>query len=160
MTQFIDYLKKFENKNIKIYVDMDGVVAEFDMTDRKKIESNKDVYLNKRPINTIINILKEINELDNVEMYILSVARLNSQIEGKKLWLKRYMPFIKENNINIIARDVNDFQKSSKLKSNFLKKEENNNEIIIDIDDDHRVLTEIEENNKYVYALHPSSILN
>lgn len=58
---------------IIIYVDMDGVIASYDFG------KNLD-YINKRPIITNIKSLKKIKQINNVELYILSVCRLNKKV--------------------------------------------------------------------------------
>ena len=63
---FINYLKKIDkSKIISIYIDMDGVVVDYDMENHQKLGNNENIFLNKRPVNTVINILKKASELEN-----------------------------------------------------------------------------------------------
>ena len=140
---------------------MDGVVADYDMIDYKLHGEEKDIYLNKRPIKTIINILEKLSTLDNVNLYILSVTKYKKQINGKKRWLKKNMPFIDNKNIKIISREEKEWQEASIIKSNYLNiniKDEQS--VNIHIDDSHDVLREIDKLDKDITPLHISSILN
>lgn len=74
---FINELQKIRNDNsgkIAVFIDMDGVVADYRFGEGKNIENNvPGTYLNKRPISTAINILKEVNNAFDFDMYILSL---------------------------------------------------------------------------------------
>ena len=156
----INYIQtEFNNEKTDIYVDMDGVIVDYDMINYSKHKENDDVYFNKRPINTVLNILCEVSKLENVTIHILSVSRYQRQIQGKLDWLKKYAPFIDKENINIIPRDVNKFEKADVLKSNFFTKLQNNNKIIL-IDDSHSVLQTVFKNNSQVIPFHISSIID
>ena len=140
---------------------MDGVVADYDMLDYKLHGEEKDIYLNKRPIKTVINILEKISTLENVNLYILSITRYKKQINGKKIWLKKNMPFINNNNIKIISREEKEWHDPSIIKSNYLNDNIKNEQAVnIHIDDSHVVLKEIDKLDKDITPLHISSILD
>ena len=141
-----EYLKKYENKKIKMYVDMDGVIADYEVG----MPSNFD---KKRPLISNISKLEEISKMNNVELYILSVTRMNKGYEEKNIWLDKYAPFFKKDNRVIISRESNDFIPSYKLKSDFIKSIESDESVIIVIDDDPLVLHKIQENSKDVILL-------
>lgn len=124
--------------NIKLFVDMDGVIADYDV-------GNAADYDDKRPLKTSIEKLREISEMPNVEMYILSVTRANAGFDEKHVWLDKYAPFFKKENRIIISREANDFEKSSVLKANYLKDLEKDGSIVILIDDDPRILKQVQE---------------
>jgi len=156
----INYIKKeFSHNKVDIYVDMDGVIVDYDLINYSKEKENDNVYLNKRPINTVINILKDVSKLDNVKIHILSISRYERQMLGKLNWLEKNISFVDNENINIIPRDINNFEKAEILKSNFFTNLKNNNKIIL-IDDSHSVLQTIFKNNHNIIPLHISSILN
>ena len=73
---FINELKKINEENlgnIAMFIDMDGVVADYRFGEGKNIENNvPGTYLNKRPISTAINVLKEVNNTFDFDMYILN----------------------------------------------------------------------------------------
>jgi 5'(3')-deoxyribonucleotidase len=140
---------------------MDGVVADYDMLDYKIHGEEKDVYLTKRPIKTVINILEKISTLDNVNIYILSISRYKRQINGKKIWLSKYMPFINTKNIKIISREEKNQQSAATIKCNYLLENiKDKNSVNIHIDDSHNVLRQIDELDKDITPLHISSILD
>jgi len=158
---FINYLKNIDrNKIISIYIDMDGVVVDYDLENHKLKGNDENVFLNKRPVLTTINILKEANNLENVELYILSAIRHNNQKQGKLIWLEKNMSFIKKENIHILSRENNNYAHPSIIKKEFLLKNINKNNINIHIDDDHLVLKELNKNIKDLKVLHPSSIID
>ena len=160
MSHFINYLKQFNDKKINIYIDMDGVVADYDMLGFEGNKDNSDVYLNKRPVTTTIKVLEEVNNLKNVNLYILSVARCENQIPGKVKWLEKNMSFITKEQINILPREGNDFKPAHELKRIFLKGNINQDEINIMIDDSHTVLYDLNKSGINVIPLHITSILD
>ena len=156
---FYNYVKSLEGK-VNIYIDMDGVVADFDAVNYEKEKHNDNVYQEKRPIKTTINILKEISTLPNVTLYILSCTKYERQINGKLIWLEKNMSFIDKDKINIISREENNNEKSHIIKREFLKNNLDNNFINIIIDDSHQVIDEIIYNNLNITPLHITSILD
>ena len=94
MSQFYNYIKSFGDKTVNIYIDMDGVVADYDFEGYINDGTKDDVYLNKRPVISSINPLKEVSQLSNVNLHILSVSRYERQINGKLTWLDKNMDFI------------------------------------------------------------------
>ena len=140
---FIDELKKIKennSSNIAILIDMDGVVADYRFGEGKNIENNvPGTYLNKRPINTSINILKEVNNNFDFDMYILSSCRYNEQAIEKSKWLEKYMSFIyKQNQLFVVS---NTFEDRKMLKINKIKELLNKKyDKIIIIDDTHDIL--------------------
>ncbi|MBR1386389.1 MAG: hypothetical protein IJ568_06130 [Bacilli bacterium] len=158
MNYFYNYLKSL-NKSICIFIDMDGVVADYDAVSYLKDKETIDVYKNKRPIKTTISILEKISTLEHVELNILSCTRNKNQIDGKIKWLEEYMSFIKKERINIISREEKNFAKAKDIKRDFLKEKENDSFIIL-IDDSHEVIDEILRLNSNILPLHISSILD
>lgn len=133
-----EYLKRFENQKIKIYVDMDGVIADYEVGIPHDFDK-------KRPLISNISKLEDISKMENVELYILSVTRMNKGYEEKNIWLDKHAPFFKKENRVILSRESNDFIPSYELKSNFVKEIQRNGSIIIVIDDDPIVLHKIQE---------------
>ena len=157
---FEKYLEKFNNKKIDIYIDMDGVIADYDALGFQKSRDKDDVYINKRPILTVINILKEISNNSNIRLFILSCSTRINQKEGKVKWLNKYMNFITEENINIIAREEKNYLKAAIVKRDFLKENIDFNNVNIMIDDSHEVINEIIKLNLGIIPLHITSILD
>lgn len=160
MSYFYDYIKAFGDKTINIYIDMDGVVADYDLEGYKNDGSNTDIYLNKRPVMSSIKPLEEVSHLDNVNLYILSVSRYERQVQGKLTWLDNNMKFIKKENINILPRDTNNFTKSKDLKKNFLIEHTKNDDINIHIDDAHDVMETLMDLDLNLIILHVTSLID
>lgn len=157
---FYNYVKNLSQRKIRIYIDMDGVVADYDVLSYEEHKTEADVYLNKRPIKTIIDILEKVSTIENVELFILSVARKESQINGKLKWLEKNMPFIDKKNVNIISRDNNEYKSAVSLKKQFLIDNNDPNYITMMIDDSHQVLDIIYDLKLDIIPLHNSSILD
>ncbi len=128
-------------EDVKIFVDMDGVIADYRFGEGENIKSNKaGTYLNKRPINTSINNLKQISKISNIDLGIISSCLFEEQSQEKNEWLDKYAPFIiKEKRIYTIA---NDFESRKQLKVDKIKEymEINQQTLVILIDDTHDIL--------------------
>ena len=149
-----EFLKKYKTKNIKLFVDMDGVIADYDFGIPKD-------YDKKRPLYDNIKKIEDISKMENIELYILSVTRMTNGIEEKNTWLDKYVSFIKKENRIILSREENNFLESSILKAQYLKNiERNNNIIIIVIDDDPKVLKEINNQNKDAILLKDTALVD
>ena len=149
-----EFLNNYSNKKIKLYVDMDGVIADYNVG----VPSDFD---KKRPLYDSLKKLEEISKMENVEMHILSVTRMNEGYEQKNYWLDKYAPFFKKENRTIISREANGFEKTINLKSNYAKKiERSKDSVIIIIDDDPLVLKEIEKNNEDIVLLKDTCLVD
>lgn len=149
-----EYLEKYKDKNIKLFVDMDGVIADYDF-------GNTTNYDKKRPLFDSIKKLEEISKNTNIDMYILSVTKLEKGSEEKNWWLDNYAPFFKKENRNIIVKEKYGIDSSSSLlKANFLKELEKDESIIILIDDDPRVLKAVKEKCEDIILLKDSVLVD
>ena len=160
MSYFKDCLNNYEGKQINIFIDMDGVVADYDALTFKYEKDKDDAYLNKRPIFSTINVLKEVSLMDNVTLNILSCTKKDSQKEGKIIWLSKYMDFIEKENINLISREEKNYLKACLIKSEFLQSHYDKDKINIVIDDSHDVIKEIANLDLGIIPLHITSILD
>ena len=147
-----DYIKQFKNKRIKIYVDMDGVIADYDVGKASE-------YDKKRPLLTNIEALREVSKNKNVEMFILSITRMTIGREEKNRWLDQYVEFIKVENRFIISREEHNFMPSKTLKKKFIKNIKRDESIIIVIDDDPAIIDEIRKSSEDVYLLKDTSLV-
>ena len=90
------FIKENNNKKLVLF-DMDGVVAEYVDGENTKIANEEpNIYLNKRPIHSLIHTAKKLNKMKNVSVGILSSCNYHSQMIEKIEWLKKYMPFLQE----------------------------------------------------------------
>lgn len=150
---FIEKIKKnFKNKELIVFVDMDGVIADYEFG--KSLD-----FKHKRPLMTNINTLKQLSLLDNVEICILSICKTEAQIYDKNNWLNKYAPFFKKR--IIISKESNPNLSSKDLKCNYLKKYIlNTKKEILIIDDDNEILKYLEQNIKNIYLYQDSSIID
>ena len=148
-----EHLKSYGDKKIKLLVDMDGVIADYDFGNAKD-------YHTKRPLFDSINKLEEISKMDNIELYIFSATRMNTGFEEKNNWLDKYAPFFKKENRIIISREDNNMEESSKLKANYLSNIKRDGSILILIDDDPRNLIEIRKLNEDIILLKDTALID
>ena len=138
-----------KNQKIDIYVDMDGVIAEYDFG--RPLD-----FLNKRPLLGNIKVLEEISKIPNVEMHILSICKKDSQINDKNVWLDKYAPFFKKEYRNVLSKETYTDKSSSELKVDFLNNIES---FKILIDDDNGILKEVDKKVKNISLYQDSSIV-
>ena len=148
-----DVLKQYENKKIRLYVDMDGCIADYEVGVPMDFDK-------KRPLITNLSKLEQISKMPNIEMYILSVTKMNKGIEEKNKWLDQFAPFFKKENRHILSKEKYNFQKDSvTLKYEFVKKIERNDSQIIIIDDDPAILSKIRKNFNDVILLKDTTLV-
>ncbi len=150
---FYELIKKLaEIKDIMLFVDMDGVLASFDV-------GNPSDFLNKRPLKQNIENIRKVSEIENVEVYILSMCRHPNQIEEKNIWLDKNAPFFKKENRNIIARENEGWKPSKDIKSEFLQKIKTDKQVVL-LDDDNMVLKEVMRNVEGIKVLQDSELVD
>ena len=151
------YLKKFleqyNDKKIKLFVDMDGVIADYVFEKARN-------YDQKRPLYDSIKKLEKISKMSNVELYIFSATRYSEGFEQKNWWLDTYAPFFKKENRIIISREANEMTESATLKANYLKEYKRDNSVIIVIDDDPKNLKEIKKYNDDIILLKDTALVD
>ena len=148
---FFKYIEENINNTIDLYIDMDGVLAEYDI-------GNFD-YNSIRPINTTIEIVSELIK-KGVNVKILSVCKKNIIIDEKNKWIKRNMPFFDiKNAIYISKEEINKNISSKELKSNYLKNNINKNNVNIVVDDDNEIIKYLKNNNKDIKLFQVSSLI-
>ena len=165
MSKFIDKVKeiKKENEKIAIFVDMDGTIAEYPVYQEENVaKAMEEEYSKIEPVNYIINILKELSKIDNIDLYILTLSKTIQISEEKIKWLKKYVNFIQEKNWIIITKELGEYNKENRDFIKALKMQEKlpiyDFEILLD--DDHKVLKETQKllGNK-VKVFHISSAI-
>ena len=132
-----------EHKKVALFVDMDGTIVEYKVYQEGFITNeSKGLFADEKPINIIIENLKEINKIDNLDIYILSLGKSNIIKEEKKNWLKKYVPFINENNYIILIRENGDYDSETRtyVKVNKMKEKLKNYDYVMLLDDEHKIL--------------------
>lgn len=165
MSKFLERVKEIKKKNgkIAIFVDMDGTVAEYPVYQEENVaKAMEEEYSKIEPVNYIINILKELSKIENIDLYILTLSKTIQISEEKIKWLKKYVNFIQEKNWIIITKELGEYNKENRDFIKALKMQEKlpiyDFEILLD--DDHKVLKETQKllGNK-VKVFHISSAI-
>ncbi len=141
-----------DKKDIMLFVDMDGVIASYDVG--KPLD-----FLNKRPLTENIEKIKEVGELPNVELNILSICKKDFQIQEKNTWLDKYAPFFKEENRNIISKETYSGIPSPELKSNFLNNIKTDKQIVF-LDDDNSILKKVMDSVEDIIVFQDSELID
>ena len=149
----IDFFEQFKGEKVKFYVDMDGVIADFNFG--KACDFDK-----KRPLYSSINKLENISKKDNVDLYIFSATRMNKGYDEKQYWLDKYAPFFKKENRVIISREEHDFVESATLKADYMRNVERDGSVIVVIDDDPKNLRAIQKSNEDVVLLKDTALVD
>lgn len=139
--KFYETLEKYKDKEINLIVDMDGVLAEYDI-------GNFD-YAAIRPLKSNIKRIEQLLERQNISITILTICKNDQIILEKKNWFKKYMPFFNTENIVFISKEKEENQgvPSKDLKANYLQKNTNNDSINIVIDDDNEIVKYLVKSN-------------
>ena len=165
MDNFYSTIKKIcrENSKVAMFIDMDGTIVEYPIYLNGEISTNtKGKFIAGRPIEIIIDKLRKINEIENINLYILSLAKSSIIVKEKEEWLKKYVDFINEKNWIIINKEKGEYNKDNRdiIKVQKMQEKMNEYDCMILLDDDHEILkqTKVElQNRGYVY--HISSAL-
>ena len=151
---FVKKIKEIiKDEETIIFVDMDGVIAEYDFKGKLDFKS-------KRPLKSNIKVLSQVEQMTNVTLHILSVCRKDSDIDDKNYWLDKYAPFFKKR--TIISKESYPSKSSKELKLAFLQKfkQENPDVKLILIDDDNSILKYIWENLEGIKLIQDSSLVD
>lgn len=145
MSDFYNRVRKIcsKYKNVAMFVDMDGTIVEYVLyMDGKITTESKGLFVNNKPIKIVIDELKKINDIENIDLYILTMSRSYIIAEEKKEWLKKHVPFIDEKNWIIINREAGDYndENRSRIKAEKIQEKLKEYEHAIFLDDDHKVL--------------------
>ena len=150
---FYNLIKELsEKKEVMLYVDMDGVIASYNIG--KPLD-----FLNKRPLKENINKLEKVSELPNVELYILSICKKDSQIEDKNIWLDKHVPFFKKENRVIISKEKIENITSPEIKSNYLNNVKTDKQIVF-LDDDNAILKKVMNSVKDIIVFQDSELID
>ena len=153
---FKSKIDEYNNDKLKIFIDMDGVVADYDMG----VSGTQIDYSIKRPLYSNIAQIEEISHYDNIELYILSITRHNEGINQKNEWLDKYMPFIKKENRVLLSREENNMELSKLLKSEYLKNIISDEYKIILIDDDPAIINEVKNKIPTIITMKESVLID
>lgn len=135
-------------KKVALFVDMDGTLVEYKIyPDGFITNESKGLFENAEPVNIIIDKLKEIIKINNIDIYILTLSKSNIIKEEKKKWLKKYTPFINKDNYIIIVREDGDYNSENRkyIKAKKMKEKLKDYDYVILLDDEHKILKETQK---------------
>ena len=165
MSKFVNEIKEICKKNNKVdmYIDMDGTIAEYHLYNPEEISRKmEEEYLKNEPLKNVIDVLEEISKINNIEMYILSLSKTKKITEKKKIWLKKYVPFIKEENWIILTKEIGEYSNENRneIKGKNIELRQKDYDKSIMLDDEQVVLREAKKIlNDKIEVFHISSAL-
>ena len=152
-----------KHNRVALFVDMDGTIVEFKIYPENFITyETKGLFENLEPVRIVIDKLREVSKIDNLDIYILSLSRSNIIYKEKVNWLKKYAPFIKPENQIILIRENGDYnlETRSYVKSRKMLEMTDVYDYVLLLDDEHNILkTSQAELGDKGEALHISSAL-
>ena len=165
MSKFVNEIKEIckKNKKVDMYIDMDGTIAEYHLYNPEEISRKmEEEYLKNEPLKNEIDVLEEISKINNIEMYILSLSKTKKITEKKKIWLKKYVPFIKEENWIILTKEIGEYSNENRneIKGKNIELRQKDYDKSIMLDDEQVVLREAKKIlNDKIEVFHISSAL-
>ncbi len=78
----------------RLFVDMDGTLAEFKNVDTLETLYEKDYFLNLRPNNNVLEAVRKLINDKSIDVYVLSAYLPDSRyaLDEKNAWLDKYLP--------------------------------------------------------------------
>lgn len=140
-----------KHKKVALFVDMDGTIVEYNVYPEGYVTNQtKDLFLNANPISMVLQNLENMNKIENLDIYILSLAKSNTIIEEKKIWLKKFAPFISEEHYIILCRENGDYNSENRkyVKSVKMKEKLSEYDYVMLLDDEHKILKETQKELK------------
>ena len=165
MSKFVNEIKEIckKNKKVDMYIDMDGTIAEYHLYNPEEISRKmEEEYLKNEPLKNVIDVLEEISKINNIEMYILSLSKTKKITEKKKIWLKKYVPFIKDENWLILIKEIGEYSNENRneIKGKNIELRQKDYDKSIMLDDEQVVLREAKKIlNDKIEVFHISSAL-
>ena len=144
MDNFYNEIEDISKRNNKVamFVDMDGTMVEYKMYSIEELKNPNGKFKEGKPLDYIIEKLEKINKLENVDIFVLTLAKNSKIVEEKKIWLKNYASFIKEDNWIIINKEKGEYNNENhdKIKAYRMKEKLDRYDHLIFLDDDHKIL--------------------
>lgn len=145
MKNFFDRINEIcsNYKKVAMFIDMDGTINEYTLySDNEILEKMGDNYKNAKPVQEVIEVLRKISKIPNIDLYILSLSKSNKISYEKDIWLEKYTKFISKDNWIILTKENGDYDAENRDQIKPLKMQEKLNEYehVILLDDDHKIL--------------------
>jgi len=138
-----------------VFLDMDGVVAEYQTIPQKGFEMdyvNTHIFKYAKKVKPVIEIIKNFHK-EGKEIYILSASPNSICNDQKREWLKKNLPFIKEEQIFFIGKK----EHKPKMLNQLMIKFKLRSKDVMFVDDTHDILWDAYDLK--VNAIHPSKLL-
>ncbi len=147
MSSFYNRVKEIcsKYKKVAMFIDMDGTIVEYKIYPEGTMTTEaKGLFVNNKPVKVIIDELRKISKIENIDLYILSMSRSYIIVEEKKEWLKKHADFINEDNYIIINREAGDYnnENRNRVKAERIQEKLKEYDHAIFLDDDHKVIHE------------------
>lgn len=161
-----DYLQKNPDKKVALFSDMDGVLANLEIDKTDAIPRNeKDYFLVRKPIITIIKKLEELTIYNNLDFYILSACSYKEQARDKSIWLKKHAPFFKSERQIFIIKEVVGYTSINKsdIKTKAIDDimEKNNYDMVVYVEDEYVMLRKAAKKLKdKIICIHISNFID
>lgn len=145
MKKFLEKINQICKKYDKVamFIDMDGTINEYTVySDDKILKQMGDNYCKAEPIVEVIDVLKDISKIPNIDLYILSLSKSNKISYEKDLWLAKYVGFIPKENWIVLTKEKGDYNTENRNQIKTLKMQEKLKKYdhVVLLDDDHRIL--------------------
>lgn len=123
-----DRIQSLSQEKTRVFVDMDGVLAEFNKVDKIEDLYEADYFANLKPMNNVVAAINHLNNDPMYDVYILSSVLKDSKfaVTEKLSWLEKYMPEIRSNLSNVI------FSECGKSKVGFVPNGVRRTDILLD----------------------------
>ena len=143
--EFYNKIKKIcnDHKRVALFVDMDGTIVEYEVYPSGFVTNKtENIFLNAKPLNVVIDNLKSISRIHNLDIYILSLSRSNIIVQEKIQWLEKYVQFIKKENYIILNKEKGDYNSENRefIKSIKMKEKLELYDYVMLLDDEHKIL--------------------
>ena len=148
-----NFYKEIENicrnkKRVAMFVDMDGTIVEYKVYPKGEItNSTKGKFNNEKPVVPIVEELEIISKIENLDIYILTLAKSNIIVQEKKEWLRKNISFIKPEMWIIINKEKGQYTKETRnyIKAEKMKQKLGFYDHVILLDDEHEILKSTQE---------------
>lgn len=161
-----EYLKNNPEKRVALFSDMDGVLALLEVDVTESIPRNeKDYFLKRKPLKTVISKLAELTNYHNLDFYILSACTYKEQAIDKTTWLKEHAPFFTPDKQLFIIKEVVGYTPENKteIKTQAINDiiEKNNYDMAVYIEDEYLMLRKAYKKLKNkIICIHISSFID